>query len=47
MLDGNGQRINIIIKIPRKDKIGEVSFATGWMVYPNGKIKLNTPYADD
>ena len=46
-LNSNGQRINIIIKIPRKDKIGDVIFTTGWMVYPNGKIQLITPYADN
>ncbi|MBQ3088215.1 MAG: hypothetical protein IJC36_01135 [Clostridia bacterium] len=46
-LDSNGQRINIVIKIPRKDKNGEASFTTGWMVYPNGKIQLITPYADN
>ncbi|MBO5231120.1 MAG: hypothetical protein J6B88_00720 [Clostridia bacterium] len=46
-LDYNGQRINIIIKIPRRDKSGEATFTTGWMVYPNGKIQLITPYADD
>ena len=46
-LNSNGQRINIIIRIPRKDKNGDVTFTTGWMVYPNGKIKLITPYADN
>ncbi len=42
-LDEHGQRLSIEIKIPRKDKEGSVSFTTGWMVCPNGKIKLNTP----
>ena len=46
-LNSNGQRINIVVKIPRKDKNGDATFTTGWMVYPNGKIKLITPYADD
>jgi len=45
-LDHNGQRINIIIKILRKDTGGEVTFTTGWMVYPTGLIKLTTPYGD-
>ena len=45
-LDHNGQRINIIVTIPRKDKQGEVSFTTGWVVYPNGRILLATPYGD-
>ena len=43
-LDIRGQRINIRVTIPRKDGLGEVSFITGWMVLPNGKLKLNTPY---
>ena len=43
-LDIRGQRINIRITIPRKDGSGDVSFITGWMVLPNGKLKLNTPY---
>ena len=29
---------------PRKDGFGDISFVTGWMVKPNGQIKLNTPY---
>ena len=43
-LDKNGQRIDIRITIPRKDGTGAVSFVTGWMVQPNGRIRLNTPY---
>lgn len=43
-LNEHGQRINIRVTIPRKDGTGEVSFMTGWMVKPNGKLKLNTPY---
>lgn len=43
-LDGRGQRISIRIAIPRKDGQGDVSFITGWMVLPNGELKLNTPY---
>lgn len=39
-----GQRINIVIEIPRKDKEGTVTFLSGWMVEPGGKLKLNTPY---
>lgn len=39
-----GQRINIVIEIPRKDKEGTVTFVSGWMVEPGGKLKLNTPY---
>ena len=43
-LNKDGQRISIRIEIPRKDKAENVSFITGWMVYPNGKIQLITPY---
>ncbi|MEG1536288.1 MAG: hypothetical protein RR416_04890 [Clostridia bacterium] len=43
-LDDFGQRINIVITLRRKDKIGMVKFTTGWMVYPDGVIKLTTPY---
>lgn len=39
-----GQRINIKVTIPKKDGSGDVSFVTGWMVKPNGQIRLNTPY---
>ena len=46
-LDRNGQRINIVIEIPRKDRVGTVAFTTGWMVYPKGNIKLSTPYGDN
>ena len=28
----------------RKNRQDDVSFITGWMVLPNGKLKLNTPY---
>lgn len=39
-----GQRINIVIEIPRKDTGEPVTFVSGWMVEPRGKLKLNTPY---
>lgn len=45
-LDDFGQRIDIEIKLKRKDKEGYVTFQSGWMVYPNGKIYLITPYGD-
>lgn len=45
-LDNYGQQINIEIKLPRKDKIGTVTFTSGWMVYPNGVIELVTGYGD-
>ena len=43
-LDKYGQRINIVIKLKRKNTNEYVSFVSGWMLYPNGKIILNTPY---
>ncbi len=43
-LDKNGQRISIRMVIPRKTGIGDVSFITGWMVEPNGNLRLTTPY---
>lgn len=43
-LNRNGQRISIRVSIPRKDSDRIVSFITGWMIYPDGKIKLTTPY---
>ena len=43
-LDGQGQRINIKITLKRKNKEENVAFKSGWMVYPNGRIVLITPY---
>ena len=43
-LDKYGQRINVIIKLKRKNTNEYVSFVSGWMVYPNGKIAITTPY---
>ena len=43
-LNDKGQRISITIGIERKDKNGVATFESGWMVYPNGNIKLTTPY---
>ena len=43
-LNDTGQRIRIRITIPRRDTGTEVSFVTGWMVYPNGRIQMTTPY---
>ncbi len=44
LLNGYGQRIDIRVEIPRRDKEETASFITGWMVCPNGHIQLNTPY---
>lgn len=43
-LDSNGQRISIRMELERKNGSGTVSFESGWMVYPDGRIQLNTPY---
>lgn len=43
-LTKDGQRISIRIEIPRKDGTGTVSFISGWMVEPNGRLRLTTPY---
>ncbi len=44
VLNTYGQRISIRVEIPRKVGEGTVSFITGWLVWPNGRIQLNTPY---
>ena len=46
LLNEYGQRINIAITLKRKDKNEYVTFRSGWMVYPYGKIILTTPYGD-
>lgn len=45
-LDDFGQHINIKITLPRKDGKGSVTLTSGWLVYPDGEIKLTTPYGD-
>ena len=43
LLDKYGQRINIAITL--KTNQGEyATFKSGWMVYPNGRIVLITPF---
>ena len=44
VLNEHGQRINIRIEIPRKNRAEQVPFITGWMIYADGQLKLNTPY---
>lgn len=44
LLNEHGQRISITVEIPRRDKPQTATFISGWMVYPNGKIQLVTPY---
>ena len=44
LLNEYGQRINIRISLVRKELDQAVSFLTGWMVYPDGRIVLVTPY---
>ncbi len=43
-LNKYGQRISIRIEIPNRNSNYNVSFDAGFMVYPNGEIRLNTPY---
>lgn len=43
-LNRNGQRISIRIEIPKKGQKEMASFETGWMLCPNGELRLNTPY---
>ena len=43
-LNDFGQRIKIEITLKKKNKDEYVTFVSGWMVYPDGKIILTTPY---
>lgn len=43
-LDEEGQRINIKIEIIRRDTGEVVTFMSGWMVHPNGRLQLATPF---
>ena len=43
-LDEHGQRISIEIQLKRLNGNGSVAFLSGWMMYPNGRIILTTPY---
>lgn len=44
LLNDFGQRIKIEITLKKKNKNEQVVFQSGWMVYPDGKIVLITPY---
>ena len=46
-LNEYGQRISIITEIERRDGNGTARFLTGWMVYPDGYIKLTTPFGGE
>lgn len=39
--------ISIVIHLNRKDTGKEITFVAGWMVYPDGRIELITPYGDE
>ncbi len=43
-INENGQRISIRIKIQNRITKDYVSFVSGWIVRPNGEIRLTTPY---
>lgn len=40
-----GQIINIAITLPNKKGCGNVSIKSGWLVYPDGEIRLATVFA--
>ncbi|MCH5166160.1 MAG: hypothetical protein J1G01_07160 [Clostridiales bacterium] len=42
-LDSYGQRISIYVTLATKNG-KQISFKTGWMTYPDGKILLTTPF---
>ena len=44
LLNDFGQRIKIEITLKKKNKNEYATFMSGWMVYPDGKIILTTPY---
>ncbi len=44
LLNKYGQRISFEITLKKKNKNEHATFVSGWMVYPNGKIVLTTPY---
>ena len=44
LLNEYGQRISIEIRLKKKNKNEYTTFVSGWMVYPNGKIILTTPF---
>ncbi len=43
-LNKEGQQITIRVEIPDKSNGKATSFLTGWMVYPDGRIQLTTPF---
>lgn len=42
--DGHGQRINIVVQLKAKNTGESISFVSGWMSYPDGRLVLATPY---
>ncbi len=44
LLNNYGQRIEIVMHLPKKEPYGYAFFKTAWMVYPEGIIKNVTPY---
>lgn len=44
LLNDFGQRINIEITLKKKNMNEYATFVSGWIVYPDGKIVLATPY---
>lgn len=44
---GYGQRITIVIVLPRKNIRKKAYLKSGWMIYPDGVIQLATPYCGE
>ena len=44
LLNEFGQRIYVNIKLKKRTNNAEITCLSVWMVYPNGKIVLVTPY---
>lgn len=46
-IDEYGQRITIVIVLPRKNIRKKAYLKSGWMIYPDGVIQLATPYCGE
>ena len=45
-LDKEGQRIDVEVKLPDRNKNRVITVISGWMIRPSGQITLNTPLGD-
>ena len=46
LLNEFGQRIYVNIKLKKRTNNAEITCLSVWMVYPDGRIVLVTPYGD-